>query len=181
MTAGSVTCPRSLLGAHGWGKLNLPQTPFLGKFVVLRGKNCWRDSCLSYSSAVGRRLRGRLTVARRRGCCVRYNVKSRKHASLRPELVVIRIHDVVQQRLVRGIDIKCLAPDGQNANGPDSVNDDAAVRANLSPSADLDRPIFDHHGRSLYGQYGIQVRLANPSRFRLHGQSKNRSRSRINR
>jgi hypothetical protein len=78
----------------GVGKLTM--TPFLGKFVVLRGKNCWRDSFLSYSSLVWRRLRGRLTVDCRRGCCVRYNVKSRKHASLRPKLVVIRVHNIVQ-------------------------------------------------------------------------------------
>src|ERR1700677_3286126 len=134
-----------------------------------------------YSSVVWRRLRGRLTVDRGRGCCVRYNVETRKHARRRPELVVIRVHNIVQSRLVRRIDIKCLTPDGQSAHGSDSHNHDAAERADIFSSADLDRPVFDHHGRSLCGQYRIQIRLTNPSQFCLHRQSKNRSGSRINR
>jgi hypothetical protein len=133
-----------------------------------------------YSSVVWRRLRGRLTVDRGRGCCVRYNVKSRKHASLRPELVVIRVHNIVQSRLVRRIDIKCLTPDGQSVHGADSHNHDAAVRADIFFSTDLDGPVFDHR-RSLCGLHRIQIRLMNPSQFGLHRQSKNRSGSRINR
>lgn len=142
---------------------------------------CRQDSYLSYSSAAGRRLRGKLAVDCRRGCGVRYDVKSRKHASLRPELVVIRVHNIVQYRLARGIDIKCLPPDSQSAHGSDSHHHDAAVRADIFSSADLDGPIFDHHGRSLCGQYRIQIRLTNPSQFGLHRQSKNRSGSGINR
>ena len=63
------------------------------------------------SSVVGRRHRGRLAVDCRRGFCVRYNVESRKHASRGSELVVIRVHNIVQSRLVRRIDIKCLTPE----------------------------------------------------------------------
>jgi hypothetical protein len=83
----------------------------------------------------------------RRCCGVRYNVESRKHASLRPEFVVIRVHNIVQSRLVRRINFKCLTPEGQRGHGSDSHNQDAAVRADIFFSTDLDGPVFDHRSR----------------------------------
>jgi ketosteroid isomerase-like protein len=49
-----------------------------------------------HTSGVWRRLDRNRTGDRGRRCCVLYDVKSRKHASLRSELVVILIRDVVQ-------------------------------------------------------------------------------------
>jgi hypothetical protein len=129
------------------GRGKLPETPF-GKFVVLFGKKFWRNTCSDSSSVVWRRLRGRLAVDYRRCCRFRYNVESGKHASLRPELVVIRVHNIVQSRLVRRIDFKCLTQDGHSVHGSDSHNHDAAARAAIFLSTDLDRPVFDHRRRS---------------------------------
>ena len=136
---------------------HLPLIRFRLKSEVRRARGrSFRGLLSSYRSVFGRRLRRRLTVVRRRSCCVRYNVITRKHASLRPEFVVIRIRDVVQQCFVGAVDIEFLTPKYHRPYGPGPHNDDAALRADILPPPSRPAHIHDHR-RFFYGKQGIKV------------------------
>ena len=98
-------------------------TAFAGLTVTSMQCNARAPLTVPHPASVqwfGARLRGRLAVDCRRCWRVRYSVESRNHASFHPELVVIRVHNIVHSRLVRRINIKCLAQDVQSVYGSDS-------------------------------------------------------------